>query len=169
MDTTLNDRMGEALEGPPAAAEPARRLVAGFPLPVLAMLVVLGALLLWSAWATRELLELRQRRVVSVSLSTLVADFVSAESRRGATPEVARAKTQLYLTAVSAAMNKLAADGTTVLVSEAVVGNSVPNYTPVVAAAVDRVMAAASGGTMSTPAPPAGLSSRALAGSADGR
>lgn len=129
---------------PDANALPLRpaRTILGVTPPALAVLATLLLMVGWNAWTTRELLELRERRIVSVSLSTLVREFVGSEARRGSTREEATAKTQLYLAAVAAAMRKLSADGTTVLVSEAVVGNSVPDYTPVVARAVTRVMAA---------------------------
>jgi hypothetical protein len=107
------------------------------------LLVVAGFLvmLLWAAWATRELLELRERRIVSVSLSTIIKDFVVAESRNGSAPEVAAARTKAYLAATDAAMQSLSRSGATVLVSEAVVGNSVPDMTTAVAKAVRQAMA----------------------------
>lgn len=106
------------------------------------LLVIAGflVLLLWAAWATRELLELRERRIVSVSLSTIIKDFVVAESRNGSAPEVAAARTKAYLTAIDAAMQSLSRSGATVLVSEAVVGNSVPDMTTAVASAVQQAM-----------------------------
>lgn len=107
------------------------------------VLAMFGGLLLmlgWNAWLTRELFELQDRRIVSVSLASLVRDYVGSEARRGATREQAVVKTQLYLAAVSAAMAKLSADGTTVLVGEAVLGNSVPDMTPAVKRAVDRAL-----------------------------
>lgn len=106
------------------------------------MLVVAGflVLLLWAAWATRALLELRDRRIVSVSLSTIIKDFVVAESRNGSSAEQAAVRTKAYLAATDAAMQSLSRGGATVLVSEAVVGNSVPDMTTAVASAVQQAM-----------------------------
>ena len=102
-------------------------------------------LLVWNAWASRELLALKRHRMVSVSLSTLISDFVIAESRSGGSAEETSARTKLYIAATQAAMKSLAADGTTILVSEAVMSNSVPDYTPVVKAAVDKALKGPSG------------------------
>ena len=131
----------------PAVAHP--RPFAGFAARDLALVVAFLLLTLWASWATRELLALRQARIVSVSLATLVRDFVSSEARVASSPEAAAAHTSAYLAAVNAAMRDLTDDGATVLVSEAVVGNSVPDLTTQVAAAVRAQMAttsAAAGG-----------------------
>ncbi|MFZ4745847.1 MAG: TrbI F-type domain-containing protein [Sphingomonas sp.] len=125
-------------------------------------LAIVAAFLLlstWAFWATRELLELRDRRIVSVSLSTIIKNFVAAEARNGSSPEQAAARTKAYLAATDAAMQSLSRSGATVLVSEAVVGNSVPDMTGAVANAVQESMA-------KQPAPAAAPAS---AGGSDGR
>lgn len=131
----------------------------GFAPRDLAIVAAFLVLVVWAFWATRELLELRDRRIVSVSLSTIIKNFVAAEARNGSSPDQAAARTKAYLAATDAAMQSLSRSGATVLVSEAVVGNSVPDMTGAVAAAVRQAMA-------TQPAP---ATSPANAGGSDGR
>ncbi len=132
----------------PAMAQP--RQFAGFAVRDLAVVTAFVLLMLWASWATRELLALRQARIVSVSLATLVRDFVSSEARVASSPEAAAAHTKAYLAAVNDAMRDLTEDGATVLVSEAVVGNSVPDLTPQIEAAVKARLATTPGATGGT-------------------
>jgi len=92
------------------------------------------------------LLALKRHRIVSVSLSTLISDFVIAESRSGGSAEETSARTKYYIAATQSAMKQLSADGTTILVSEAVMSNSVPDYTPVIKAAVTKALGSAHAG-----------------------
>jgi hypothetical protein len=119
----------------------ATRRIAGFTPRDLSVLVAFLLLTIWAIWATREVLELKERRIVSVSLSKIITDFVAAESRNGSSPETATARTRAYLAATDEAMRSLSQGGRTVLVSEAVVGNSVPDMTAAVAAAVNARLA----------------------------
>lgn len=131
-------------EGPAASTlfSPAYspRTFAGLPQST----IVLGALVLflslWAMWATRELMVLREHRIVSVSLGTIVRDFIAAEARARSTPDQAAYRTRVYLDATQGAMRSLARQNTTILVSEAVVGNSVPDITAQVKTAVDAKM-----------------------------
>ena len=139
-----------SLSAPTAAAPsedsfPRPREFAGISYRTLALTAAMLVLLVWNAWASRELFALKRHRMVSVSLSTLISDFVIAESRSGGSAEETSARTKLYIAATQAAMKSLAADGTTILVSEAVMSNSVPDYTPVVKAAVDKALKGPSG------------------------
>lgn len=126
-------------------AEPAvrkHRTIAGWPLVrVIAAVLLIGALV-WAAWTTRTVVELQQRRIVSVSLSRLVEDFVAAEARNGGTPEQSASRTASYLAAVNKAVAELGQGGTTVLVSEATLGRSVDDRTADVRARVARAMEA---------------------------
>lgn len=132
----------EAVTGLPSSAPVTTpRTYAGFALRDLVIFATGLAFALWAVWATSALLELQQRRIVSVSLSSIIKDFVAAESRNGAAPEVAAARTKAYLAATDAAMQSLSEGGVTVLVSEAIVGNSVPDMTGAVSAAVKAHMA----------------------------
>jgi hypothetical protein len=143
---------------PDSDTSSASRLL-GFTPRDLAIVAAFLVLIVWAFWATRELLELRDRRIVSVSLSTIIKNFVAAEARNGSSPEQAAARTKAYLAATDAAMQSLSRSGATVLVSEAVVGNSVPDMTGAVADAVRQAM-------VKQPAP---ATSPASAGGSDGR
>lgn len=119
---------------------PAPRTIAGWPVVHVAVTILVLASLLWAAWATRLLLDLSKRQIVSVSLSTLVGDFVAAESRNGGTPEQTASRTAAYLAAVNRSVSALGADGTTVIVTEATLGKSVPDRTAQVRAKVKRAL-----------------------------
>jgi hypothetical protein len=126
-------------------AEPAAykdRTIAGWPLVrVIAAGLLIGSLV-WAAWMTRTVVDLQQRRIVSVSLSRLVEDFVAAEARNGGTPEQSANRTASYLAAVNKAVAELGQGGTTVLVSEATLGRSVDDRTADVRARVARAVEA---------------------------
>ena len=97
---------------------------------------------LWGLWATDKLLALEKREVVTVQLSGIMGDFVEAEARAGRTPEETRQRVQAYLKAVEASVDRLAREGRTVLVAEAVVAGSTPDLTEAVRADVARRMGA---------------------------
>lgn len=151
-DTAATMTVAATEPAPLASAPPPPRLILGFAARDLALVAAFLSLTLWAIWATTALLELRQRRIVSVSLSTIIKDFVAAQARTAASPEIAAARTRAYLAATDAAMQSLSRDGTTVLVSEAVVGNSVPDMTRAVSAAVNAWLAKA---PLELPAPSA--------------
>ena len=95
---------------------------------------------LWGVWATRSLLALEKRQVVTVQLSRIMGDFVEAEARSGRPPEQTRSEVEAYLKAVQASVERLGRDGRTVLVAEAVVAGGVPDMTDAVRADVARRM-----------------------------
>lgn len=123
-------------------SHPGPRTIAGWPVSRVLLAIVLLAALIWSAWATRTLVELQHRRIVSVSLSRLVGDFVAAEARNGGTPEQSAHRTATYLAAINKAVADMGAGGTTVLVSEATLGRSVEDRTDEVRARVTKAMEA---------------------------
>ena len=123
-------------EGVNESAEP-RRTVFGVTLPIFLGGLLLILVALWGVWTTRELLALRRQKIVSVSLATLVREFIAVEARSGVTQDQAAARTSAYIQAAQGAVQSLHDQGYTVLVSEAVVGNSVPDMTGAVSAAVD--------------------------------
>lgn len=108
--------------------------------------VALGASMLastlWGVWATHELLDLQKREVVTVQLSRIMGEFIEAEARAGRPPEETKQRVQAYLQAVEASVQRLARDGRTVLVAEAVVAGSAPDLTKAVRADVVRRMGA---------------------------
>ena len=120
----------------------APRTFAGLPLStiVLGGLILLLALL--SAWQTREILALRSHRIVSVSLSSLLHDYIAAESHNAGSPEITALRTKLYVGATQAAVRGLSEQGYTVLVTEAVAGGSVPDVTPAVKADIEAKLKA---------------------------
>lgn len=119
-----------------------QRHVLGWRVDVL-LAVLLGiALLGWGAWLTREVMALQERRIVSVSLQSLIEDYVSATARQGLSEDEAARRTKAYLAAVEAAVARLNDGRTTVLVSEAVVGQTVPDVTGTVEAAIAQARTA---------------------------
>ncbi|TVV74625.1 TrbI F-type domain-containing protein [Sphingomonas solaris] len=120
----------------------AHRTIAGWPAMRVAIALLLAIALIWAAWATRALVALEHRQIVSVSLSRLVEDFVAAEARNGGTPEEAAKRTGDYLAAINQAVADLGRDGTTVLVSEATLGRSVEDRTAEVRTRVARALEA---------------------------
>ncbi len=116
------------------------RTFAGFRLTTIVLAAVIALLIAWNIWSTRELLALRKQKIVSVSLATLITDYVAEQSKAGGSPEEVSAKAKLYLAATESALRNLGKDGTPVLASEAVIGNSVPDYTPAVKEAVAKAL-----------------------------
>ena len=118
------------------------RTIAGWSLQTILIGLLLIATTLWGAWVTRTLVEVRSRHIVSVSLSRLVEDFVASEARGGGTPDQSAKRTAIYLAAINQAVSNLGQDGTTVLVSEATLGRSVPDRTELVRARVRQAVEA---------------------------
>jgi conjugal transfer pilin signal peptidase TrbI len=96
--------------------------------------------MVWGVWATRTLLALEKRQVVTVQLSRIMGDFVQAEARSGRPAEQTRGEVEAYLKAVQASVERLGQGGRTVLVAEAVVAGGVPDMTETVRADVARRM-----------------------------
>jgi hypothetical protein len=110
---------------------------------------VLGAALLaantlWGVWATRTLIDVQQRDIVTVGLNGLVGDFIAAESRRATSPDQAALRTRAYLAALDQAVGELERDGSVVLVRESVLGRGVPDRTGQIRARVEHIMEAGS-------------------------
>ena len=101
----------------------------GVSLTAIALALSMVGSTLWGLWATDKLLALEKREVVTVQLSGIMGDFVEAEARAGRTPEETRQRVQTYLKAVEASVDRLAHEGRTVLVAEAVVAGSTPDLT----------------------------------------
>jgi len=112
----------------------------GVPLSSVALGLALLAALLWGAWATRVLLELKGRELVTVQLSALIGEFVEAEARGQGDPETTQRRIAAYLQAIDASVARLAKEGRTVLVAEAVVAGEARDMTKDVRADVARRM-----------------------------
>lgn len=119
-----------------------QKRLAGLNLTAFALGASMLASTLWGVWATHELLDLQKREVVTVQLSRIMGEFIEAEARAGRPPEETKQRVQAYLQAVEASVQRLAHDGRTVLVAEAVVAGSTPDLTDAVHADVVRRMGA---------------------------
>ena len=124
------------LSEPSAAPLPRRSGFAGFSWGQLAAGTALIAALVWGGWATRELMILKDRRIVSISLAGMANDFIMAEARSGASAEQVDVDTRHFMAAMQRTLQERAAAGETIVVSEAVVAASVPDITPQVRATV---------------------------------
>jgi hypothetical protein len=102
--------------------------------------ILVGALLLltaiWAMWTTREVLALRQHKVVSVRLGELVNQFALAEARSGDEPDKVTVRTRAFMMALDHALKERSAAGAVVLVGEAVVSSSSEDITASIAADV---------------------------------
>ena len=116
--------------------------LSGLNLTAIALAVSMLGSTLWGAWATQALLDLRKREVVTVGLSRIMGEFIEAEARTGRPPEETKQRVQAYLQAVEASVQRLAQNGRTVLVAEAVVAGTTPDLTETVRADVERRMGA---------------------------
>lgn len=118
--------------------EAPQRRFAGYSLTTLANFAGIMVAGLWASWATTALVEVRERDVVTVELAGMMGAFVEAEARSGNPPEIMKARVERYLKAVEASVNSLGADGRTVLVAEAVIAGSAPDFTETVRKDVAR-------------------------------
>jgi len=124
-----------------AASTAVPRSFAGYRLTTLALVAVIAGLVVWNAWITREVITLRRHKIVSVSLASIITDFVQTQARQPGSPDEAAARTKMYVFATQKALLELAKNGTPIVASEAVLGNSVPDATAQVKASVARAMA----------------------------
>lgn len=115
---------------------PAPRRFAGYSLSTLANFAGILLAGLWASWATTALVEVEKREVVTVELAGMMGAFVEAEARSGNPPEIMKARVERYLKAVEASVATLRAEGRTVLVAEAVIAGSAPDFTETVRADV---------------------------------
>lgn len=139
----MQDLFGH-VEEPPASPLPARRRsgFAGYSWTGIAIGAVLIGTSVWGAWITREVIKLKSRRIVAVSLSAMINDFVMAEARSGNSPEQVERDTRHFMALLQDVLKKRAQDGTTILVGEAVVSGSVPDVTAEVRGEVGRLITA---------------------------
>ena len=107
----------------------------------LTQILIGGVLLLtviWAMWTTREVLALRQHKVVSVRLGELVNQFALAEARSGDDPDKVTARTRAFMMALDHALKQRSAAGAVVLVGEAVVSSSTEDITASIGADVAK-------------------------------
>ncbi len=118
--------------------EAPQRRFAGYSLTTLANFAGIMVAGLWASWATTALVEVRERDVVTVELAGMMGAFVEAEARSGNPPEIMKARVERYQRAVEASVTALSTEGRTVLVAEAVIAGSAPDFTETVRKDVAR-------------------------------
>jgi hypothetical protein len=124
---------------PGQAATPAKGFAGLSRGQILVGLLLLSALI-WAMWTTRELLHLRQHKVVSVRLGELVNQFALAEARSGDDPDKVTARTRAYMAALDSTLKERSEGGAVVLVGEAIVSSSGEDITAAVAADVAKLV-----------------------------
>ncbi|MCW2406888.1 hypothetical protein M2336_003572 [Sphingobium sp. B1D7B] len=128
----------------PVSAPTKPRGFAGFSWPQLFGGVVVVGALVWGVWLTQEVDQLKARRTVSVSLSAMINDFVVAQARSGNSPEQVERETAHFMATLQGILKARAQAGESILVSEAVISESVPDITPQIRAKVGEAIMAAS-------------------------
>ena len=126
----------------PLTVRASARSRSALPWSTLVLGLMLALALAWGGWATQRIIALSQPRIVSVQLAAIMGEFVEAEARKGTDPETARQRIAAYLAAVGQAVEALGKNGTTVLVSEAVVAGPARDATQELRADVARRLAA---------------------------
>lgn len=137
-DAAQLDLVLDRANPPMNESDPRPKTFAGL---TLAQILIGGVLLLaviWAMWTTREVLALRQHKVVSVRLGELVNQFALAEARSGDDPDKVTTRTRAFMVALDRALKQRSAAGAVVLVGEAVVSSSSEDITASIAAEVAR-------------------------------
>lgn len=100
-----------------------------------------AAALIWGAWVTRELVTRHPPTIVKVNLAGLVQDYMVAASHSNWTQDQIKTQTQAFTSAVDEEIGRISANGTTVLMTEAVLSKSVRDATPEIREAVQKRVA----------------------------
>lgn len=116
------------------------RTIAGWPAGRVIGAALIAINTVWGAWATKSLVDLQHRRIVTVGLNGLVSELIASESRRASSPEQAAVRTRSYLAALDQAIGELERDGSVVLVRESVLGHAAPDRTAQIRARVEQVL-----------------------------
>lgn len=89
------------------------------------------AALLWGAWVTKNILDpaVVKAPIASVRLESIIGEYVQAQARNNTPPELVTQQTQAFMAALGAELKARGADGTTVMVGEAVLSQNVPDIT----------------------------------------
>jgi hypothetical protein len=67
--------------------------------------------------------------IASVQLESIIGEYVQAQARSNTPPEIVTHQTQAFMAALGAELKARGADGTTVMVGEAVLSQNVPDIT----------------------------------------
>ena len=97
--------------------------------------------LVWGAWVTQELVSRPKSTIVKVNLAGLVQDYMVAASHSNWSQDQIKVQTQAFTAAVDDEIGRLSADGTTVLMTEAVLSKSAHDATPQIRDAVQKRVA----------------------------
>lgn len=89
------------------------------------------AVLLWGAWVTKNIVDpaVVKAPIASVRLEQIIGEYVQAQARSNTPPEVVTQQTQAFMAALGEELKARGADGTTVMVGEAVLSQNVPDIT----------------------------------------
>lgn len=123
------------------AAELGTRGPAGPARPPWLVILVLVLFFFWACWATAKILGHRERPVVSVDLGRIMSEFIREETARDLPPEEAAVRAAMFARLAEEGVSVLAADGSLVLVSQAVVGQSARDATSDLMRYIDRRIA----------------------------
>ena len=134
---------------------PARQTGLNWPLVIAVGAAV--AMFLWAAWMTKTVMDLRADKVpfVSVRLQPLVEEYVQAQARTSTPEAEVTRQTQAFMGALDAELRARGADGSTIMVAEAVLSKNVPDITDDVRKAVYAKVPAPGAG-LTAPAGPLG-------------
>ena len=95
---------------------------------VIVVLLVTAAIL-WIVWVSLRLIEPDSQQIVQVRMSEIMRDFVDAEAKGNADPEMMREAIARYLKATEAAVDDISNSGHVILVAEAVLSKNTPDAT----------------------------------------
>lgn len=116
---------------PSAATGPASHRRKGLPPTAFLFAGLAVAALLWGAWVTKNILDpsVVKAPIASVRLEQIIGEYVQAQARSNTPPEVVTRQTQAFMAALGEELKARGADGTTVMVGEAVLSQNVPDIT----------------------------------------
>lgn len=122
---------GVASERASGAATSGPAAIAGVPVTRIVILAAAAGALVWGAWATKGITDLRsaQTHIVKARLTEVVTGYVQAAARSNSPPEVAAQQTATFLKVLNDTVNAHAANGQVVLLANAVVAGDVPDIT----------------------------------------
>lgn len=121
----------------PSAPRSAQRRK-GLPPSVFLFAALAVAALLWGAWVTKNILDpsVVKAPIASVRLEQIIGEYVQAQARSNTPPEIVTRQTQAFMAALGEELKARGADGTTVMVGEAVLSQNVPDITAEVRSAI---------------------------------
>ena len=94
------------------------------------IVLLIAAVILWIIWVSLRLTQPKGQQIVQVRMSEIMRDFVDAEAKGNADPEMTREAIARYLKAAEAAVDDLGRSGHVILVAEAVLSKNTPDATP---------------------------------------